>query len=302
MSLKRKYTGSSRYGKRRRMGYRARRPARRFVRRRRRTFKKRYRQQRNRNVVGSSIMRQIHIPMVKKTSPFYRRVGTIAGSPKYIRWHTNITSSGLTDKRTLGLRLEATMSSYTLKGPWETSNRTAYGAPSQINGTSGDVPQLFPICKEILIRYIRVKFTFNIKAENLRIRICLAKRKTRQHTTDDWKMLWNPDIDEFQNKSLWKVMNTKFINNSTETVTYTGEATLETTHTSRIVTRSFFFPINRVFRTSTGMTAKLAADWIGDAQDSQYTYMFIDTDDKTWLDGEHCDVRVDYEAVYEEIN
>ena len=96
-------------------------------------------------------------------------------------------------------------------------------------------------------------------------------------------------------------MNTKFINNSEETVTTVG-STVELTHTSKIVTRSFFFPINRVFSTSTGMTATSADDWIGDAQDSAYTYLFVDTDDTTWLDGQHCDIRVDYEAVYEEIN
>lgn len=248
------------------------------------------------NVVSQAIMRQIHIPNTKKVSKFYKRVGTIAGNIHYKRWHMHIASSSAGGNLKHAFRFEPTMGNYSYKGDGAYGTLVNYGTPVDIN--------TYPVFEEILIRYCKLRMTFTFTGENMRYRVCLAKRYPAQQVAGaTWDSDWNHEINSFQNRGQWKVLTSFWINNSGYKTTYNNVGVpTEDTMTSRVVVKEMFFPINRVFKTSSGITATSANDWIGQAQDADYTYLFFDNDDVSTADGQSATVRWDCEYVYEAIN
>lgn len=237
------------------------------------------------------VARKIHIPFTQISTRFNKRVMRV-GNPHYLHGlFSGVTATSL-GSVTNSIRFEPSLSVAEMaNGANWTSTATNWGSTDY---TALYTPGLNNL-KQAYLAWMKLTVVIDSANENCKVRICIAKPRRQLASTLTRLSAWDPNVDSpHQALDKWEVMYTKFIN-FTDMVRETG-----VTHNPQR-TVNIYLPFARMIRYTGNLDPSTGSSWNGNQLWSDYSYLIIDSNDATDVDGELCNVRVYYEAKFYEL-
>lgn len=224
--------------------------------------------------------KHIHIWGTKASTPLERKMFITLGRNHFIRRYIDAGSSNVSGANNMAIKL---------CGPYANTMMAAgsyvmssYG----LNGYNSD----YPINMEkFLYAWTKMKLLFKQVNENCTIRICLARKKQfgQNYSNGVVTDAWNSNVDQTPS-NMYNIMYMKKIKFDQALIAGNGVST--TLREEREV--NLYFPFHRIIQAPTWNAVTAEASWTLGAGENDFTYLFIDTNDATFIDQEN--VKYDF--------
>lgn len=295
VSRKRKFSGASRFTKRRKFA-----PRRTY---RRRTYKPRYKRSgkkmpmvkrilpiHGRNALNCKyICDKTHIPYQVRSSAMQKYIWRTAGDPHYLRWKGVGNTSALATNNPLFFNFNPSM---------DNSSTYSWASNGIFTGWSGNsawgqqnYSSVTPLgYKRILWSHTFVRLLVKNINENCRVRVQFFKKTTNELPASTYVSAYETNPDVPQSQQYWKVLYSKML--TFDKPKFTGTATDSSFTNNEVRELNFFFPWNRVIQTYNADASQNASYWIGNSRLNDYLIMSICSDDATNADGEEVNIEL----------
>ena len=213
----------------------------------------------------------------RKSFKNYRRPPVIRGTSHRLEFEGTANSSGVSSNNPIRLVVNAL----------HLNDFFHQGFSTSVQFTDHDAYKLaFPTgMRKLFLKGVKVNLRVtNISEDNVTIRICVAQNKYNMTNVD-----WNTTPNRVVNSRHYKVFLThKFTMDQSEFVSTTTGPSPQGT---KMVTKTFWIPLNEWRYARDGMPATAAQEW-EHSHHRERIYMFIDTDDLTSAENQYVQFTV----------